>query len=254
VLTNRFTEASLSQVRAYQWHTEVVCELRVLMEAWNTARRRALARLRAEALQVRADVVVGVHVRRSDHDLGSGTIEYVVSGTAIRLPGSSGSARPALTALSVQDYWWLLRAGHEPVGLLATTAVVFASPPRSTRVRRARTVWQNQEFAEISGAFRLARETVRTGLRGQVADAHGAGAVGVEFSHSVHRDKLALASSLQSESRRGWHLGRLGIPYFVSGHSDVERRGWVITMHAAGTAVRPTQRLSEEKVKTTMRM
>src|SRR5262249_32985541 len=159
----------------------------------------------------------------SDLNPGSGAVEYVVSGTAIRLPGSSGSERPALTALSVQDYWCLLRAGHEPVGLLATTAVVFASPPRSTRVRRARTVRQNQEFAEISGAFRLARETVRTGLRGQVADVHGAGAVGVEFSHSVHRDKLALASSLQSESRRGWHLGRFGIPYFVSGHSDVER-------------------------------
>jgi Putative heavy-metal-binding len=254
-LQNPFTEPSLSQVRDYQWHTEVVCELNVLTAAWNTARRRALARLTEEALHVGADVVVSVHVRRSDHDLGSGTIEYVVSGTAIRLPGSSGSPRPTLTDLSVQDYWRLLKAGHKPVGLLASTAVVFASPPRSTRLRRTRSVAQNQELAEISGAFRLARETVRAGLRGQVADMHGAGAVGVEFSHSLHRDKLALASSLQSESRRGWHLGRFGIPYFVSGHSDFKRRGWVITMHASGTAVRPTQGPSnQEKVKTTMRM
>ena len=253
-LQNPFTEPSLRQVRDYQLHTEVVCELRVLTEAWNTARRRALARLREEALQVGADVVVGVHVRRSDHDLATGTIEYVVSGTAIRLPHSSGSPRPALTDLSVQDYWRLLKAGHEPVGLLATTAVVFASPPRATRLRRTRTIAQNQELAEVSSAFRLARETARRALSGQVADVHGTGAVGVEFSHSVHRDKLALASSLQSESRRGWHLGRFGIPYFVSGHSDFKRRGWVITMHAAGTAVRPTQGRSDQQVKTTVQM
>ena len=85
-LQNRYTEASLSQVRNYQWRTEVVCELDVLTDAWNLARRRALNRLREEALQVGADAVVGVHLRRSDHDLGKRTIEYLVTGTAIRLP------------------------------------------------------------------------------------------------------------------------------------------------------------------------
>ena len=178
---NPFTEPSLSQVRNYKWHTEVVCGLEVWSAAWNLARRRALDRLTAEALQVNADVVVGVHVRRSDHDLGAKTIEYVVGGTAIRLPGSSGTSRPMLSNLSVQDYWLLLQAGHEPVGPLATTAVVFASPPRSTRLRRTRTIAQNQEFDEISGAFRLGREKVRAALRGQVADTNGTGAVGVEF-------------------------------------------------------------------------
>jgi hypothetical protein len=121
-------------------------------------------------------------------------------------------------------------------------------------VRRIRTLAENQERGEISSAFQLARETARTALLGQVADAHGLGAVGVEFSHTVHREKLALASSTQSRSRRGWHLNRLGVPYFVSGHSDCERRGWVITMHAAGTAVRPSDGSSRHGVKTTMRM
>ena len=67
----------------------MVCELDVLTDAWNLARRRALDRLAEEALQVGADAVVGVRLHRSDHDLGKGTIEYVVTGTAIRLPGSS---------------------------------------------------------------------------------------------------------------------------------------------------------------------
>jgi hypothetical protein len=93
-LNNRVTEPSPAQVRNYKWHVSVVCELDVLTDAWNLARRRALDRLSEEALQVGADAVVGVHLHRDNHDLGSGTIEYVVSGTAIRLPGSDGRSGP----------------------------------------------------------------------------------------------------------------------------------------------------------------
>lgn len=253
-LQNRYTEASMSQVRNYQWRTEVVCELDVLTDAWNTARRRALDRLREEALQVGADAVVGVHLRHSDRDLGKGTIEYLVTGTAIRLPNSKGTSSPILTDVSVQDYWRLHSAGQEPVGLVATTAVVFASPPRFTRLRRLRTTSQNQELEELSRGFHAARETVRASLRGQVGDASGTGAVGVEFSHSAHREKLALASSLQTKERRGWHRGRFGVPYRVSGRGEVERAGWVITMHAAGTAIRGRPGASGYSVKTAIRM
>jgi uncharacterized protein YbjQ (UPF0145 family) len=253
-LQNPFTEPSPAQLRNYKWRTELVCELEVLSESWNLARRRALDRLREEATEVGADAVVGVRLRRSDHDLGRRTIEYVVTGTAIRHPSSAGNPSPALTDVSVQDYWRLMRAGHEPVGLLATTVVVFASPPRATRLRRARTTRQNQELRELSRAFHAAREAVRASLRGQVADAGGAGAVGVELSHSVHREKLALGSSLQTSDRLGWHLGRLALPYRVSGHSDVERKGWVITMHAAGTAVRPAPGPPATPVKTAVRI
>jgi hypothetical protein len=249
-----YTEASPAQIRNYKWHAEVTCELEVLSDAWNTARRRAIDRLREEALQVGADAVVGVHLRRSDHDLGTGTIEYVVTGTAIRLPGSAATGSPTLTDVSVQDYWRLVTAGHEPVGLVATTAVVFASPSRSTRARRLRTKSRNQELEELSHGFYSAREAVRARLRGQVSDAQGTGAVGVELSHSVHSDKLALASSLNSSSQRGWQRGRLGLPYRVSGHADVERRGWMITMHAAGTAVRRRRDEPDHPVKTTIRL
>jgi uncharacterized protein YbjQ (UPF0145 family) len=253
-LQNRYTEASMSQVRNYRWRAEVVCELDTLTGAWNMARRRALDRLTEEALQVGADAVVGVHLRRSDHDLGKGTIEYVVTGTAIRLPNSAGTSSPTLTDVSVQDYWRLHSAGHEPVGLVATTAVMFASPPRSTRLQRLRTTSQNQELDELSQAFRAGREVVRTGLRGQVAEVGGTDAVGVEFSHSVQHEKFALASSLQSSELRGWHRGRLGLPYRVSGRGDVERSGWMITMHAAGTAVRRHQGIAQHAVKTAIRM
>lgn len=233
----RYAQPSFGQVRNYRWHWSVVSELHTLSDAWNLARRRALDRLTEEALQVGADAVVGVHLHRSDHDLGGGTIEYVVTGTAVRLPGSDGTSWPILTDVSVQDYWRLRSRGHEPAGFLATTSVWFAAPARATRMRRARSVSQNQELEELSRGFQAARDTVRARLLGQVGDAHGSGAVGVEFSHQVHRDKLAVASAF-TETRRGWHVGQFGIPYRITGRTDVERRGWVITMHAAGTAIR----------------
>jgi Putative heavy-metal-binding len=251
---NRFTEPSLSQIRNYRWHAPEVCELDVLTDAWNLARRRALDRLAEEALQVGADAVVGVRLHRSDHDLGAGTIEYVVTGTAVRFPGSGGAGWPLLTDLSVQDYWRLHSAGHEPVGFLATTTVVFASPPVALRLKRLRTIQRNQELDELSRAFRDARETVRARLEGQVADVHGTGAVGVALSHSIRRDTLALGSSLQATGSRGWHLGRLGIPYRVSGRGDGERRGWVIAMHAAGTAIRSGSGPAPPPVKPTVRL
>jgi uncharacterized protein YbjQ (UPF0145 family) len=251
---NRFTEPSMRQIRAYRRHATEVCELDVLTEAWRTARRRALDRLCEEALHVNADAVVGVNLHRSDHDLGHGTIEYAVTGTAIRLPGSTQANWPVLTDLSVQDYWRLHEAGQEPVGFVAATAVMFASPPVDVRLQRQRTRQRNQELSELSEAFGAARETVRRQIQGQVSDTHGAGAVGVTLSHSVHRDKFSLASSLQTAPYRGWNRGRLGLPYYVSGRGDAERRGWVITMHAAGTAVRPRSGPAQFNVKPAVRM
>jgi putative heavy-metal-binding protein len=251
---NQFTEPSPRQISSYRWHATVVCELEVLTDAWRTARRRALDRLCEEALQVNAHAVVGVRLHRSDHDLGRGTIEYVVTGTAVRVPGSSGVNWPILTDLSVQDYWRLHEAGQEPVGFLATTAVMFASPPVSLRLQRLRTLQRNRELEELSQAFRIARETVRAQIQGQLADAQGTGAVGVTLSHSVHRDKLALGSSLQTTPYRGWNRGRLGLPYYVSGRGDADRRGWVITMHAAGTAIRPRRGPSQFTIKPAIRL
>ena len=156
---SRYTEPSFGQLRSYRWRATVVCELDVLTDAWNMARRRALDRLREEALQVGADAVVGVELHRGVQDFGKGTLEFAVRGTAIRLPGAPENAWPLLTDLSVQDYFKLHKAGYEPAGLLATTAVVFASAPRVVRLQRVRTKPRNQELDELSQAFRLARET-----------------------------------------------------------------------------------------------
>jgi uncharacterized protein YbjQ (UPF0145 family) len=236
---NAYGETSEAQIRGFLWATPVVCRLETISDAWNLARRRALARLIDEASAVGADAVVGVSLERADHDLGRRTVEYAVNGTAIRSATPGQPVEPVLTDLSVQDYTKLVRAGQEPVGLVATTVAVFASPSRDTRIKRVRTFRSNQELTEISLAFRLARDAIRQDLRDQIRQVGGAGVVGVELSESIRREKLALASALRTPEHHGWGRGRFGIPYYVSGRMDAERRGWVITMHAAGTAIRP---------------
>jgi len=236
---NAYGETSRAQIRSYLWATPVVCRLETISDAWSLARRRAVARLTDEATEVGADAVVGVSLQRLDHDLGRRTVEYVVNGTAVRSSTPNERAEPVLTGLSVQDYFKLLRAGQEPVGLVATTVATFASPSRDTRIRRARRFRSNQELTELSRAFRLARDSIREDLRGQIARAGGVGVVGVEISQSIRRGKLSLASALRSPEQQGWGRGRFGVPYYVSGRMEAERHGWVITMHAAGTAIRP---------------
>lgn len=159
---SQLAEPGAHQRAAYK-RTTMVLELQTLTNAWSEARRNALNRLSEEALQVGADVVVGVEIRRGEHDLAKRTIDYLISGTAVRSAGSTQANWPLLSDLSVQDYWRLHQAGYEPAGLVAATAVVFAAASRGTRRQRQRTVRRNQELAELSQGFQLAREAARNG-------------------------------------------------------------------------------------------
>jgi Putative heavy-metal-binding len=165
---SRLEEPHAQQRAAYR-RTTIVLELTVLTNAWAEARRNALNRLSEEALQVGADVVVGVELRRGEHDLAKRIIDYLISGTAIGSPDSTQKNWPLLSDLSIQDYWRLHKAGYEPAGLVAATTVMFASPSQGTRRRRMRTIQSNQELAELSQAFQLAREAVRQRLLSQGA-------------------------------------------------------------------------------------
>jgi uncharacterized protein YbjQ (UPF0145 family) len=240
--------------RAAYKRTTMVLELDTLTSAWSEARRNALNRLSEEALQVGADVVVGVELHRGEHDLAKRTIDYLISGTAIRSPGSTQKNWPLLSDLSVQDYWRLHNAGYEPAGLVAATAVVFAAASLGTRRQRRRTVRRNQELPELSQGFHLARDTVRQRLHSQAQGFHADGTVGVELSHTVHREEFTAARSVPSSYAPGWHRGRLGIPFYVSRAGDVERKGWLITMHGAGTAIRRREAVRRYPPEKTMRL
>jgi uncharacterized protein YbjQ (UPF0145 family) len=249
-----YEEPSVQQRASYKWNETVVCELDTVTDAWNQARRRAIGRLTEEALHVYADAIVGVHLHTSDHDWSKHTIDYLVSGTAIRAPESTKTTLPVLSNLSVQDYWRLGDAGYVPAGLLMTTAVVFASASRQTRLERLKKVRQNLELEELSEAFCQARALVRQRLESQARSARADGIVGVTFSHDVERQDFSVERTIQQLSTPGWHRGRLGIPYYVSRAGDAERDGWAITMHGAATAVRMAADLARFPPETTVRL
>jgi uncharacterized protein YbjQ (UPF0145 family) len=205
----------------------ILTELDTLSEGWNEARRRALNRLAEEAGHVGADAVVGVELRTGSHDFAEGAIEYVVLGTAVRREGAERHGDPVLTELSVSDYSKLLRAGIEPVGVVAWSAVFFASYSFGSTLQSGSVlqggsllqggVMQNYELREFTQAFYSARETVMERMGAQAQQLGASGIVGVRIGHDAHPHTV------------GGGLGQFG---------GRERSGLMVTFHAIGTAIR----------------
>lgn len=193
---------------------QVSQELPTLTHAWNDARTRAVSRLSEEARLAGADAVVGVSVRRCDHDWAAGAIEYVVVGTAVKVPGALPDREPVITDLSVQDYWKLTRAGVEPVGLLAASSVFFVVPSSGAQFSRMLTVASNQEYPEYTRGVYAARELALAHITTQAEMVAATGVVG------VHIDQQIRAQELQA------------------GFANTSARGLLITFHVLGTAIR----------------
>src|SRR2546423_13410247 len=103
-------------------------EVTVISDAHRASRMAALSRLFQEAALVRADAVVGVHlrdrmitmgVRGKGGDDGGEVLEFTVVGTAVRAPWITHEPNvPIITDLSGQDLWALHTDGYEPCGFL----------------------------------------------------------------------------------------------------------------------------------------
>lgn len=217
---------------------ELFCELDRIGHAWDQARRQALDRMTEEARDAGADAVVGVHLTRGEHDLGARTVDFIVTGTAIRTRAGQPPAWPVLTDLSAQDYWLLDSAGWAPAGFVAATAVYFISQGFQTRWRRRTSFASNQELTEFSDAFSDARHAAVRYLRSQADSAGGDGIVGVTLEHSMSEGSFQVyPSGMQSSSGlRPTTLGMGASPPAQRGAD--ERSGLVITIQAAGTAIR----------------
>jgi uncharacterized protein YbjQ (UPF0145 family) len=217
---------------------ELFCELDRIGHAWDQARRQALDRMTEEARAAGADAVVGVHLTRGEHDLGARTVDFIVTGMAIRTGIAEPPAWPALTDLSAQDYWLLDSAGWAAAGFVAATAVYFISQGFQTRWRRRTSFASNQELTEFSDAFSNARHAAVRYLRSQAEAAGGDGIVGVTLEHSVGEGKFQVYQSgmQRSTGLRSTTLA-MGATPPAQGGSD-ERSGLVITIQAAGTAIR----------------
>ena len=193
----------------------VFCELDTITAAWNEARSRAFGRLAEEARLIGADAVIGVHVRRGAHDWAAGAVDYVVVGTAVRTAGTGPPPpHPALSDLSVQDYYKLHEAGYAPAGVVAATTVFFVSPSWQTSRLQSMTFTSNQELPDYTQGLYAARGTLLARLTSQ-ANAQGAeGIVGV---------------TIDQHARMG---------DFATGFGASSRGGLAITLHGLGTGIR----------------
>lgn len=225
-----------------QWYGDHFSFLETVGEAFNEARGRALARMRAEAMSVGADAVVGVTLRRGEHDWARRSIDFLARGTAVRLPGSDAARprEPALSNLPVQDYWKLVRGGWSPAGLVAATAVCFVSQGFRRRVRRSLSVTRNQELTEFSEGFSAARRAAVDNLRRQARDAGASGVVGASFEYELERRKLNVRGVGKGPSEfRPETIGAVDVvPPFVPFGAASRRAGVVFTAHCVGTAIR----------------
>jgi uncharacterized protein YbjQ (UPF0145 family) len=211
-------------------------ELDTLSQALNEVRTRALHRLAEEARHIGADAVVGVETRAGESELAGGAgggqlaLEHMVLGTAVRRADSrsdrsSGIGQPVLTELSLADYALLLRAGIEPAGIVAWSAVFFASyyaysgmlgPGSGLQMGSV----QNFELREFTQAFYGAREAVMSQITRQAAALGAAGVVGVRIGHTARPHTLS---------------GGMGGA--VGGFGGREIRGLMVTFNAIGTAI-----------------
>jgi uncharacterized protein YbjQ (UPF0145 family) len=213
---------------------QLMCELDTVSQAWEEARRHALDRMTEEAVKASADAVVGVSVRRGMYDWAEGAVEFVVNGTAVRLPNSKGDRWPLLSDLSGEDYWKLYQAGYGPAGLVASTAALFVSPSSGMQMQRFITAYQNQELSEFTAGFYAARELALRRLSSQADAAHAEGIVGVQINQHAAFHSF----------KEGGGLGGGGLGGGLGGGGN-ERHGLVITMQAMGTAIRRLQDVPE---------
>jgi uncharacterized protein YbjQ (UPF0145 family) len=204
-------------------------ELETFSQALNQVRSRALSRLAEEATHVGADAVVEVETRAGESDLegGSLSLEHTVLGTAVRRHDSrgdrsSGIGRPVLTELSVAEYAQLVRAGFEPVGIVAHSSVFFAGYAFGVgrtgfsggEMLGGIGAMQNFELSEFTQAFYNARETVMTQMSAQARELGAGGIVGVRIDHTARRQELS------------------------AGYGSGGRSGLMVTFNAIGTAIR----------------
>jgi uncharacterized protein YbjQ (UPF0145 family) len=209
----------------------VLTELRVLSEAWNEARRLALNRLALEAQQAGADAVVGVQVRTAAHDWAEGAIEYAVLGTAVSRAGHEHGRGTVLTELSVSEYAKLIEAGVEPLGIVAWTAVFFATQEQGMMMGAGGyNPMGNYELPAFTQGVYGAREQVMERLGQQAQQLGASGIVGMRVGHSVRRQEVG------------------------GGMGGTSRAGAVITFDAIGTAVRDTQTKAPPSTKTTVNL
>jgi len=203
-------------------------EFHAVSDAYNEARRLALGRLVEEAQTAGADAVVGVRITEGAYDWAASSIEFMLIGTAVRLPAELRSAHgPVLTDLSGQEFWQLCDAGIRPVGIVAFTSVHYAPATMRTVMAQGGGMmggsWLNQELTDYTQGLYDARRNAMHGIAAQAAALDADGIVGVQVRQFVRGHRVARGLGAETEDM-------------------------IVTLHVMGTAIRADPALGEGTV------
>jgi uncharacterized protein YbjQ (UPF0145 family) len=168
------------------WGRGSVKHMDVLSHAHNDVRARALARLEQEARLAGAHAVVGVRVNKGNYDWASDAIEYLITGTAVALDGEPLPERPALSTLTAEDFWKLMRGGYRPVGVAGASSIWYVVPSWDTqRMIQGGRFWSssrnNAEIPDFTQAVYNARGQAQLQFQQQAQAMACDGVVGVDF-------------------------------------------------------------------------
>ena len=139
--------------------------------------RTAYARMEAQAAQINASGVLGLHETR--REIAPDVWELSMQGTAVQtgLARVKGE-RPFLTTFSGQDYFALTTAGYRPVGIALGVCVYYQKFHQ--RVQQQITdANQNVERSDFTRGLYAARRTALTALEAEAAALNAAGVLGI---------------------------------------------------------------------------
>ena len=161
-------------------------ELNALSQAQLAARELAIARMRQEAAILGAHGVIGVQLKLGGYDWSSRTIEFTAFGTAIRIPDRPSDPDPFTSDLSGQEFWQLHQAGYYPKGIVLGVCSYYVHTDNKTRQLTrggflGRGSGQNQEIAQYTMGFNLARHTAMSRLSEDIRHHQAEGCIGMHI-------------------------------------------------------------------------
>lgn len=164
-------------------------ELQVLTQAMYNARELAMARMQAEADHLGADGIVGVNLNMQMYAWGSGVLEFISTGTAVRALSGSGAhkgpdGRAFTSDLSAQDFFRLLAAGAVPVAFVLGTCVYHIA--HQSVMQSLRQSGQNQEMPQFTQGVYEARELALSRMQAEATQVGASGIVGVSVEVKNH--------------------------------------------------------------------
>jgi uncharacterized protein YbjQ (UPF0145 family) len=155
-----------------------------LVQAMNQARHTAMDRMTAECAALGGHGVVGVRLSRGSFVLGG--LEFSVTGTAVRDPGTAhGPRAPFTSGLSGQDFAKLIMAGWVPAGFVLGISIGSRHDDRTT-TRQTRWRSGNTEVAGWTKLVGQSRRDARVQLESDVKRLGAEGVVIAAMQLSVH--------------------------------------------------------------------